>query len=463
MKKYLVIFAFIFIANFVFADCFIDNPASFLTLENEKLREILCLTQDEISDSEVYQEVFSSFKDRFSIDIEKDIKQITLYFNAHILVVNGNFNTEIIQNRIQNLSEAEKWPNHQITDFKLGDNKYNALRLNMDNNIVFYDKNTLVFCRNSAENDDSIKITESLDFINNKNLNNYLYVGKGMISLFNKLCKNFDLGLEKANYLICYINDKQLSIEADFNDSSISKKLADKINKLLTKEQIEKLNKSTGAMLENSHKSIYRLKKDLPELLFNLSEAVYSADIDFFSDLKCFQSGNRVVFTCDFNKILAIQTNLTNPVLLIDIKQAMKSIRKKCGDSSKLGINNSETFKTLYVENLQKGIDDLKGKINKSNFADCLRYSAILYIDSKAKKFIDSIINSSGENGDAALLKTKFDLSYLAKSIRYIWFSIQMNTEKNVNKYMDYLTTVDKGEWVLETPKNAGRAGKDGL
>ncbi len=96
-------------------------------------------------------------------------------------------------------------------------------------------------------------------------------------------------------------------------------------------------------------------------------------------------------------------------------------------------------------------------------FADCLRYSAILYIDSKAKKFIASIANSSGENGDAALLKTKFDLSYLAKSIRYIWFSIQMNTEKNVNKYMDYLTTVDKGEWVLEAPKNAGRSGKDGL
>ena len=46
---------------------------------------------------------------------------------------------------------------------------------------------------------------------------------------------------------------------------------------------------------------------------------------------------------------------------------------------------------------------------------------------------------------------------------RYIWFSIQMNTEKNVNKYMDYLTTVDKGEWVLEAPKNAGRSGKYGL
>ena len=118
MKKYLVILAFIFIANFVFADCFIDNPACFLTLENEKLREILCLTQEEISDSEVYKEVFSAFKNRFSIDIENDIKQVTLYFNTHIIVVNGNFNTEIIQNRIQNLSEAEKWSYHQITDFK---------------------------------------------------------------------------------------------------------------------------------------------------------------------------------------------------------------------------------------------------------------------------------------------------------------------------------------------------------
>ena len=242
MKNYLVLFAFVFIANYVFADCFFDKSAFFLTLEKEKVKELLGLTAEETSDSEVYKEAISTIKKRYSIDLENDLKQLTILFSkdTNLLVFNCNFDTEKILNLIKNMVETEKWPYHRIDEFVLCGKKYPALRINANNNFVIYDKNTIIFCKDSAENNDSIKISKNPDLANKiKSISdNYLYIGKDEIPVFRNISRMFDVNLEKANNLLLYVKGKELVLEGDFDDSTASEEAANKINELLTPEQV---------------------------------------------------------------------------------------------------------------------------------------------------------------------------------------------------------------------------------
>ena len=441
MKKYLMLFGFIFIANFVFADCFFDNSASFLIFEKERIKEILGLTAEETSDLDGYKEIVSHIKERYSIDIENDIKQLTILFSSAdpLFIVNGNFDTEKILNQIQTLMKSEKWPDHGITNFTIFGNKYKTLMVEEYSNLVFYDKNTLIFCKDSAEYNDSIRISKSPDFINNikKISNNFLCVGKDTISNCRNLFNLLDIDLGSADNLLLYIKNKELNLEADFQDSSTTKKVVNQINALLTQEQIEKYNQYIKTKLEEEKSASIKFKNDFPEILFDLFESKYPQNREnLLSSLKVSQSENKVIITCNYETILSIVTSIVYPNFFIPItKQYLSKIRDKSNDSSKQGISDSETFKTLFVDNLPKDINELKGKLKNSSFIDCERFSILLYIHSKAKQIIDSIELSRKEDGSITFLKNK-DTESIFKFINLICLSVSMFAENDDEEYL---------------------------
>ncbi|MBP5469384.1 MAG: hypothetical protein J6Z11_09080, partial [Candidatus Riflebacteria bacterium] len=313
MKLLLLLFVFLYITKLSFSDCFFENSVCFLTLEKEKIKELLGLTAKEMHDSEankgfvskikeiiglkaketselaVYKEVVSQIKEKYSIDLDNDIKQISFYLlPGHLnfyLVIDGNFESEIIQNNIKGAIESNKWRYHKLEDFVLCGNYYKALRIN-GYNLVFYDKNTLIFCLDSAEENDSIKISKTPDFIKNleKISKNYLCISKD-------IQKTPGIGLEKSNFCIGYIKDKQLVVEAGFNDSSEAKRVIDNYNNI-PKQQIETLNQNIKSYLEKAKEESSNLREGLiPNILFNLLESVYSSKTnDFISNIKIFQS-----------------------------------------------------------------------------------------------------------------------------------------------------------------------------
>ena len=450
MKYFIVLFAFIFIANFVYADCFIDGSSYFLTLEQDKIKEILSLTANETSESELYKEVVSDIKERFSIDIDNDIKQITFYSFTDIdsiLVINGTFDTEIIKNKIKNLSESEKWRFHQFADFELGGNKYQALRINENNNFIFYDKNTLIFCRKSAEKNNSIKISETPDSINNikKIYNNFLFITKNEISLLKYLEKTIDLDLGKANYTLLYLKDNQLCLEADYKDSSIANEAINKINNVLTEEQKENLNQNIKSFLESEKNESYKYNKDFPNILLVLFDSTYSyCKSDLFSYLKFSQSENIVKITCDFDPILSIVTTIGYPSFFFpETKKLLNKIHQK--SSPRLPRTNySEIFKTLYVDNLQKDMDELKIKMKSCNFVDVTRFGIILYFHSKAKETIDLIENSLSKDENTDSFKNNYNIGDLFKFINFIYFSVSICAENEDSEYIDFAALQDK-------------------
>lgn len=449
MKNYFVLFAFVFIANFVFADCFFDNSATFLTLEKERIKEILGLTTEETSDSEIYKEAISTIKERYSIDLENDLKQLTILFSkdTSLLVFNCNIDTEKILSHIKNMIEAEKWSYHKIDDFVLCGKKYPAIRINATNNFVFYDKNTIVFCNDSAENNDSIKISESSELENKiKSIsNNYLYIGKDKIPAFQNISKRFDINLEKVNNLLLYVKGKELSLEADFDDSTSSEEAANKINELLTPKQVANLNQKIKIFLEGEKQEFYRSKNNLPEILFDLFESIYPENKeDFLNSLKVSQSENKIIITCDYEATLSIATSIGYSQLFAPkTRKYLKIIKYYYTERTRKKISDSEVFKTLYVDNLPKYINELKEKFKKCSLVDSVRFGIVLYIHSTAKKLIDSIENSRNEDGSIGFLKNK-NTESIVRFINIFFQSISICGENEDEEYLDFAALQDK-------------------
>jgi hypothetical protein len=449
MKKYWLMFAFVFIANSVFADCFFDKSAFFLTLEKERIKELLGLTAEETSDSEVYKEAISTIKERYSIDLENDLKQLTILFSkdSNLLVFNCNFDTNKTLNLIKNMIETEKWPYHRIDEFVLCGNKYPAIRINENNNFVFYDKNTIIFCKNSAENNDSIKISDNPELVNKiKTISdNYLYIGKDAIPVFRNNSRMSDLKLEKVNNLLLYIKNKDLTLEADFDDSTTSEEAASKIKELLTPEQINKLNSQINSYLENEKNECYRYKNGLPVILFDLFESIYPQNSEYFlNSLKVSQSGNKLRITCDYEATLSIVTTLGYSSLFVQgTRKYLKKIKYYYTERTRQKISDSEVFKTLYVDNLPKYINEVKGKLKKSSLVDSVRFGIVLLIHSKAKKLIDSIENSRDADGSVAFLKNK-NTESIVRFINIFFQSLSICGENEDEGYTDFSALQDK-------------------
>ncbi|MBR4329699.1 MAG: hypothetical protein IKP71_07575, partial [Candidatus Riflebacteria bacterium] len=407
----------------------------------ERIKEILGLTAEETSDLDGYKEIVSHIKERYSIDIENDIKQLTILFSSAdpLFIVNGNFDTEKTLNIVKTLMKSEKWSEHEMTNFTIFDNKYKTLRVDEYSNLVFYDKNTLIFCKDSAEYNDSIRISKSPDFVNNikKISNNFLYIGKDSISKFRNFINLLVKDLGNADNLLLYIKNKVLNIEADFKDPLTAKNFVNQINALLTQEQIEKYNQYIKTKLEEEKSKSNKFKKDSPKILFDLFESIYPQNREnLLSSLKVSQSENKVLITCNYETILSIVTTIVYPNFFLPItKQFLSEIRNKSKDSSKQGISDSETFKTLFVDNLPKDINELKGKLKNSSFIDCERFSILLYFHSKAKQIIDSIEKSRNEDGSITFLKNK-DNESIFRFINLICLSTSMFAENDDEEYL---------------------------
>ena len=472
MKIFLLLLVFLYFTKLAFSDCFFENSVCFLTLEKEKVKEILGLRTEEVSNSltnksviskikeiiglkaketselAVYKEVVSQIKENYSIDLDNDIKQINLYLlPGHLnfyLVIDGSFDTKKIQNNIKDAIESKKWRYHKFEDFYLSGNNFQALGIN-GYNLVFYDKNTLIFCKDSAGDNDSIEISKIPDSI--KNLGN---ISKNYLWISKDIQKTPDIGLEKSNYCIGYVKDNQLIVEAGFNDSLEAKKVIENY-KNIPKQQIETLNRNIKSYLEKAKEESSNLSEGLiPNILFNLLESVYSNKTnDLTSNIKILQSENKIIISCDYEIVLSGILTYASTFALRNIISSIEFARGRSQSDDCIfsieRMNYSEPSKIHYANYLQKQIDELKGKLKNSSIADILYFTAMYYIHSKAKKILDSIDISSENDKDKDCLKTKFDTIYITRAAICIYLSTIKNTDDD-GKNNDFATEVDENE-----------------
>ena len=316
MKKYWLLFGFIFIANFVFADCFIEGSTFLLNFETGKAKELLGLTAEEISDSDAYKEVISQLKDRYALDIEKDIKSISLYWfpgrrgSDNIVVINGTFDSDKIQNRVKNLIESENWRYHNIENVEISGKKYQVFNIQGFLKIVFYDKNNIIISNDFILNN-SIKISNTPASLNRitQITNNYLYAGKNIFPILKMLFKISDIELEKANSLLCYIKDDKVFLDMNFNDAASLKEVLSKIDNL-SKEQVEKYKQNLNDNLDKIKKELADIKENIaPSIFENIFNSLfYSRVTDLINVLDFKQIDNSIVVSTDFSWNYIIST-----------------------------------------------------------------------------------------------------------------------------------------------------------
>ena len=399
MKKIWLLLGFIFITSFAFADCFLDGSTYFLNLEIKKAKEILGLTAEETADSEVYKEVVSHLKERYSLDIEKDIKQITLYMysgyrsNDYIAVINGSFDPEKMQNTIKTVMESEKWRFQRLEEIVVSGNKYKALRADGFLNIVFFDKNTIIISNDFIKKD-KVKLSNTPNSINNLKqiTNNFLYVSKDIFPTLKKIFSYPDFGLEKANFALSYIKDDKLIFEVDFNDSATSKEVLGKINNL-SKEQIEKFKQNLDTSLEKIKKEIADTKNNFSDNTFDLIfKSLYSSkSSDFINHLDIKQNENSIKASLDFcwsqtssvivaffyqlyeyNKESEIHNHCSDN--MYNISRAVEDYNKH--KDNKMTLLNIETLiKDNYLkEKLEKTSSECEYSLTKDKYINCKKH-----------------------------------------------------------------------------------------
>ena len=399
MKKIWLLLGFIFITSFAFADCFLDGSTYFLNLEIKKAKEILGLTAEETADSEVYKEVVSHLKERYSLDIEKDIKQITLYMysgyrsNDYIAVINGSFDPEKMQNTIKTVMESEKWRFQRLEEIVVSGNKYKALRADGFLNIVFFDKNTIIISNDFIKKD-KVKLSNTPNSINNLKqiTNNFLYVSKDIFPTLKKIFSYPDFGLEKANFALSYIKDDKLIFEVDFNDSATSKEVLGKINNL-SKEQIEKFKQNLDTSLEKIKKEIADTKNNFSDNTFDLIfKSLYSSkSSDFINHLDIKQNENSIKASLDFcwsqtssvivaffyqlyeyNKESEIHNHCSDN--MYNISRAVEDYNKH--KDNKMTLLNIETLiKDNYLkEKLKKTSSDCEYSLTDDKYINCKKH-----------------------------------------------------------------------------------------
>ncbi len=399
MKKYWLLLGFIFITSLAFADCFIDGSTYFLNLEIDKAKEILGLTAEETADSEGYKEIVSHLKERYSFDIEKDVKQITLYMysgyrsNDYIAVINGSFDPEKMQNTIKTVMESEKWRFQRLEEIEVSGNKYKALRADGFLNIVFFDKNTIIISNDFIKKD-KVKLSNTPNSINNLKqiTNNFLYVSKDIFPTLKKIFSYPDFGLEKANFALSYIKDDKLIFEVDFNDSATSKEVLGKINNLL-KEQIEKFKQNLDTSLEKIKKEIADTKNNFSDNTFDLIfKSLYSSkSSDFINHLDIKQNENSIKASLDFcwsqtssvivaffyqmyeyNKESEIHNHCSDN--MYNISRAVEDYNKH--KDNKMTLLNIETLiKDNYLkEKLKKTSSDCEYSLTDDKYINCKKH-----------------------------------------------------------------------------------------
>ena len=342
MKKYWFLIGFIFIANWVFADCFIEGSAYFITLEAAKVKEILGLTSEETSDCEKYNEVVSVLKDKYTIDIENEIKSVCLFvfprgrISDYAVVINGDFDTEKMQNSIKKAIDSGKWRYHKIETMKIGGVNYSAFRIDELINFIYFDKNTIVISSDFILKKENIKLSNLPDSISKKvqTTNNYLYGDKVFFSRLKSFFKFPDMELEKAKSLFCYIKDDKLFLEAEFNDSATSKDVLSKIENL-SREQIDKFKKNVKEYFKRTNKQLteenYNFTPDTFELIFH--SLFFNKSIGLISNVNFNQKDNYLVISCDYNLNFASSLITAYTYKLIEDAKENK-IKTKCNNNS---------------------------------------------------------------------------------------------------------------------------------
>ncbi len=311
MKKILfLLFLCLLISSSVFSkplsDCYINQALGVITLGMDDAKFLFDLTGKETETSKVTREVLSVLKDKFAIDIEKEVEQIGVFVvpsaeeKANFVgFLGGNFNPKSMLAALKKLMASKDEEAPKMDAVTINGKKVQAL-FAKDYRLIFFKKDMLLFCNDRAAalfEKNQLTISKAPTMVEGlmERSQSFLLLNKSVISMLPSQ-KVPVQGVETIETLSGYITKDHLYAEAGFKDEEAAKKMMNNVESY-KKDFYEKQNKN----YEASKANIYTV----PLIqIFDEINALYSSakNKDMVDHLKISLNGCSIVVAQPYDK-----------------------------------------------------------------------------------------------------------------------------------------------------------------
>ena len=303
------------------SDYYAKEAVGALVLGIEDAKYLFGLTDQETATTKVTKEVISTLKDKFSIDLEKDLEQIGVFVvpcseengtqvslpsgeTANIayepvLLFCGKFDSSKIMPALKNLIASEIKEASQVKTLDINNKKINAL-IAKEYRLLFFADNMILFCRDKAV---SLMQKNKLTFSKapmyfeglQERSNSFIFVRKPLTNYLENL-KLPIAKLETIESLSAYITKDYIYGEAGFNDDASAKTMLNNVDKF--KDDFYE-QQTKGYELAKSNLMTAPL-----ENIFDVINVLYSAakNKDIVNRLKYYQKGCSIVFQQPYDR-----------------------------------------------------------------------------------------------------------------------------------------------------------------
>ncbi len=287
----------------------------------EDAKYLFDLSGEKTETGTVTKEVVLALKDKFAIDLEKDVEQIGLFFvptdeNAAkqltvskdvmanpgyepVLFLCGEFDSKTIISAVKNLIASAGNEAPKLDTISIGEKKYLTLSAK-DNRLIFFKKNMLLFCKDTIislmqKNKLTFsKAPASFDGLQER-ANSFFELKKPVTNFIN----NFNLpipGLERIDSLSGYLTKDFLYAEAGFKDEETAKSMFNDVEKF-KKDFYEEQTKN----YETAKANIYTVSFE--QLFEDINKMYTSAkNKDIVDHLKISQKGSSIIVAQPYDK-----------------------------------------------------------------------------------------------------------------------------------------------------------------
>ena len=302
------------------SDNYPQQSVGLVVLGIEDAKYLFDLNGEETETGKVTKEVVSALKDKFAIDLEKDVEQIGMFYvpneeNASkyvlpngktldsgiepVFFLCGEFDSNTIVPAIKKLIASAGKEAPKFDTITIGEKKFLTLSAK-DNRLIFFKKNMLLFCKDtvvSLMQKNKLTFAKAPSYFDGlqERANSFFELKKPVTNYLTSMALPID-GIETLDSLSGYLTKDFLYAEAGFKNEETAKSVLNSIEKFKNDFYAEQTKNYEAAKSEIYTVSFEQLFEDINKMYTSAKNK------DIVDHLKISQKGCSIVVAQPYDK-----------------------------------------------------------------------------------------------------------------------------------------------------------------
>ncbi len=246
MKKIIFLISiFLLQVTSVFAESFLHNypmqTFACICLDSVWCQRFMGNTGKDNKAAKAYKEIAACLKEKFSVDVEKDIEECGVFIVpgaggvGFLGMISGKFNNENLISLVKNIIPKDKQQEIKFESITINGKEIQSILADKDKRVVFYKDGLLLITNDSTfemiKNNGITFIDAPKDVAKLMEKNkNFLYVSK-IAMMFLSMAKLPPELISGIDSIASFMNDEDINIEITFNSQSSAEKMKTELEK----------------------------------------------------------------------------------------------------------------------------------------------------------------------------------------------------------------------------------------